>query len=290
VRPSYTPSANPRSWLIHRRRQVTLEEATAKAGELGILFMETSAKAGHNVKSLFKKIALSLPGMETPATADQNASACLHLSLTFLSRSLDLLTLHSVWLWTGADLPFDCRNRRDDDEGVRRTRSILLQLLSAARRSLSPRSHRTYTCLYICTIPFRPAYTTFLHPIQPRFIVFPAPRGFASAYRAQRSSSARFSSARRAPNALPSSSASAASVSARVGASAEAGPPPVRTFPRARSMARYSSIDIVGRRCEGRKTSAWRRARSAAVVVVVPAPEGRMVKGRRGCGVPRALG
>jgi Ras-related protein Rab-6A len=31
---------------------------------MNILFMETSAKAGHNVKSLFKKIAMSLPGMD----------------------------------------------------------------------------------------------------------------------------------------------------------------------------------------------------------------------------------
>ncbi|GJJ12513.1 GTPase Ryh1 [Clathrus columnatus] len=46
------------------KRQVTHEEATAKATELGIMFMETSAKAGHNVKSLFKKIAMSLPGSE----------------------------------------------------------------------------------------------------------------------------------------------------------------------------------------------------------------------------------
>ncbi|KAH9993823.1 ras-domain-containing protein [Russula vinacea] len=50
--------------LSDKRRQVTLEEATAKAQELSIMFMETSAKAGHNVKSLFKKIAMSLPGME----------------------------------------------------------------------------------------------------------------------------------------------------------------------------------------------------------------------------------
>jgi len=49
------------------KRQVTLEEATAKAQSLNILFMETSAKAGHNVKSLFKKIAMSLPGMEKDA-------------------------------------------------------------------------------------------------------------------------------------------------------------------------------------------------------------------------------
>lgn len=51
------------------KRQVTLEEATNAANELGVMFMETSAKAGHNVKSLFKKIAMSLPGMEKDANA-----------------------------------------------------------------------------------------------------------------------------------------------------------------------------------------------------------------------------
>lgn len=57
-------------------REVTHEEATAKANDLGIMFMETSAKAGHNVKSLFKKIAMSLPGMgaDTPAADAQNTS------------------------------------------------------------------------------------------------------------------------------------------------------------------------------------------------------------------------
>ncbi|KAK0432886.1 probable YPT6-GTP-binding protein of the rab family [Armillaria ostoyae] len=54
------------------KRQVTLEEATAKATQLDILFMETSAKAGHNVKSLFKKIAMSLPGMEKDGQTDAN--------------------------------------------------------------------------------------------------------------------------------------------------------------------------------------------------------------------------
>jgi len=58
------------------KRQVTHDEATAKAAELNIMFMETSAKAGHNVKSLFKKIAMSLPGMEkeTAATEAPNTS------------------------------------------------------------------------------------------------------------------------------------------------------------------------------------------------------------------------
>ena len=55
---------------------MTLEEANAKATELNIMFMETSAKAGHNVKSLFKKIAMSLVGMEKEGEAaeTQNAS------------------------------------------------------------------------------------------------------------------------------------------------------------------------------------------------------------------------
>jgi Ras-related protein Rab-6A len=57
-------------------RQVTLEEANAKATQLNIMFMETSAKAGHNVKSLFKKIAMSLVGVEkeNEATEQQHAS------------------------------------------------------------------------------------------------------------------------------------------------------------------------------------------------------------------------
>ncbi|GJQ09108.1 hypothetical protein GpartN1_g6616.t1 [Galdieria partita] len=46
------------------RRQVSTEEGEAKAKEYGIMFMETSAKAGFNVKALFRKIASALPGME----------------------------------------------------------------------------------------------------------------------------------------------------------------------------------------------------------------------------------
>ncbi|KAG6853906.1 GTPase Ryh1 [Blastosporella zonata] len=54
------------------KRQVTLEEATAKSTQMNIMFMETSAKAGHNVKSLFKKIAMSLPGMEKDTQGETN--------------------------------------------------------------------------------------------------------------------------------------------------------------------------------------------------------------------------
>jgi len=56
------------------KRQVTLEEATQKSTQLNIMFMETSAKAGHNVKTLFKKIAMSLPGMEKEGTTGDAAN------------------------------------------------------------------------------------------------------------------------------------------------------------------------------------------------------------------------
>jgi Ras-related protein Rab-6A len=46
------------------KRQVSVEEGEAKAKEHGIMFIETSAKVGFNVKALFRKIAAALPGME----------------------------------------------------------------------------------------------------------------------------------------------------------------------------------------------------------------------------------
>ncbi|KAJ3673752.1 hypothetical protein LUZ60_005744 [Juncus effusus] len=47
------------------QRQVSLDEGEAKARELGVIvFMETSAKSGFNIKTLFRKIASTLPGME----------------------------------------------------------------------------------------------------------------------------------------------------------------------------------------------------------------------------------
>ena len=49
------------------KRQVSPEEAEAKSKELNVMLIETSAKAGHNVKTLFRRIASALPGMDTPA-------------------------------------------------------------------------------------------------------------------------------------------------------------------------------------------------------------------------------
>lgn len=54
------------------KRQVTTEEGEQKAKELNVMFIETSAKAGHNVKQLFRRVAAALPGMETqPKSTDE---------------------------------------------------------------------------------------------------------------------------------------------------------------------------------------------------------------------------
>ena len=43
-------------------RQVSTDEGAALAKELGVLFIETSAKCGYNVSALFRKVATTLPG------------------------------------------------------------------------------------------------------------------------------------------------------------------------------------------------------------------------------------
>merc|ERR1712066_161527 len=47
------------------KRHVSIDEGEKKAQELGVsLFIETSAKAGYNVKQLFRRIAAALPGVD----------------------------------------------------------------------------------------------------------------------------------------------------------------------------------------------------------------------------------
>eukprot|EP00922_Rhytidocystis_sp_ex-Travisia-forbesii_P037195 GHVS01055430.1.p1 GENE.GHVS01055430.1~~GHVS01055430.1.p1 ORF type:complete len:214 (+),score=22.37 GHVS01055430.1:242-883(+) len=50
---------------LTERRQVSSEEGQQKAQEHEIMFVETSAKAGVNIKALFKRLATALPGLES---------------------------------------------------------------------------------------------------------------------------------------------------------------------------------------------------------------------------------
>jgi len=49
------------------KRQVSIEEGEAKAKEYDLMFIETSAKAGFNIKALFRKVASALPGIDSTA-------------------------------------------------------------------------------------------------------------------------------------------------------------------------------------------------------------------------------
>ena len=49
---------------LSEKREVTAAQGEEEAKKLGCMFVETSAKVGHNVKALFKRIAQALPGME----------------------------------------------------------------------------------------------------------------------------------------------------------------------------------------------------------------------------------
>lgn len=77
---------------------MTTEEAEKKAQEFNVMFIETSAKAGHNVKVLFKKIAQALPGMDKDADAATGGAAANKSEyrsqawhLHYASRMTDLL-------------------------------------------------------------------------------------------------------------------------------------------------------------------------------------------------------
>ncbi|XP_051973147.1 ras-related protein Rab-6A-like isoform X1 [Xyrauchen texanus] len=61
------------------KRQVSIEEGEKKAKELSVIFIETSAKAGYNVKQLFRRVAAALPGMES--TQDKSREDMIDIKL-----------------------------------------------------------------------------------------------------------------------------------------------------------------------------------------------------------------
>jgi Ras-related protein Rab-6A len=63
---------------VSERRQVSPEEGEEKAQKENIMFIESSAKAGFNVKALFRKLATALPGMDstTVQTSNGGSSNC----------------------------------------------------------------------------------------------------------------------------------------------------------------------------------------------------------------------
>jgi Ras-related protein Rab-6A len=67
---------------------VSTEEAERKAKELDVMFIETSAKAGHNVKMLFKRIAQALPGMDNSSQSNAPANQSMFFFSFFFFHNL----------------------------------------------------------------------------------------------------------------------------------------------------------------------------------------------------------
>ncbi|XP_049597560.1 ras-related protein Rab-6A isoform X2 [Syngnathus scovelli] len=61
------------------KRQITTEEGEQRAKEMNVLFIETSAKTGYNVKQLFRRVAAALPGMDT--AQDKNREDMIDIKL-----------------------------------------------------------------------------------------------------------------------------------------------------------------------------------------------------------------
>ncbi|TWW55740.1 Ras-related protein [Takifugu flavidus] len=71
-------------------RQITTEEGEQRAKELNVMFIETSAKTGYNVKQLFRRVAAALPGMDsTPEKSKED-------SILFIKRSQRSLVVAAV--------------------------------------------------------------------------------------------------------------------------------------------------------------------------------------------------
>merc|ERR1719410_755610 len=60
--------------LGNEKRQISTEEGEERSKKDGLLFMECSAKAGYNIKGLFRKLATSLPGSVDGANTSNGVS------------------------------------------------------------------------------------------------------------------------------------------------------------------------------------------------------------------------
>ncbi|SPO03211.1 probable Ras-related protein Rab-6A [Cephalotrichum gorgonifer] len=66
---------------LNDKREVTTQQGEEEAKKNNLMFIETSAKLGHNVKTLFKRIAQALPGMEGTDAAVQASNQMIDVKV-----------------------------------------------------------------------------------------------------------------------------------------------------------------------------------------------------------------
>lgn len=66
------------------KRQVSTEDGDRKSRDLNVMFIETSAKAGYNVKQLFRRVAAALPGMDAGDAKPPEDSILYHYSTVLM--------------------------------------------------------------------------------------------------------------------------------------------------------------------------------------------------------------
>ncbi|KPM40321.1 hypothetical protein AK830_g6245 [Neonectria ditissima] len=72
---------------LNDKREVTTQQGEEEAKKNNLMFVETSAKLGHNVKNLFKRIAQALPGMEGTDAAAQASSQMIDVKTNTAQQS-----------------------------------------------------------------------------------------------------------------------------------------------------------------------------------------------------------
>lgn len=83
---------------LNDKREVTTQQGEDEAKKNNLMFVETSAKLGHNVKTLFRRIAQALPGMEGADAAAQASSQS-----TFRKRALRVYCITLVANYSSSD-------------------------------------------------------------------------------------------------------------------------------------------------------------------------------------------
>jgi Ras-related protein Rab-6A len=78
------------------KREVTTQQGEEEAKRSGAIFVETSAKVGHNVKALFRRIAQALPGMEAEGEREQRRGAQSEFSQIMWVWESVVLTVRAV--------------------------------------------------------------------------------------------------------------------------------------------------------------------------------------------------